>query len=183
MGATEPVSQKLLPLSFDSIIYDGFLVLSEFLLCTLQVVSQNEEESKMEDNREEMMRDLEKGETFTTKSMNNLQRNNQEPPVAAERVQIRPPDDFHMSRMQGLSSTNPLRLVMNNGVRPASPSLSHPPNPPIPRPFRPSPISHPNLNPFRPAPSSNLPQEEHQQEQEQEQTTTRSIPTPQVISS
>ncbi|PHT48520.1 hypothetical protein CQW23_12728 [Capsicum baccatum] len=61
-------------------------------------------------------------------------------------------DNFHMSRMQRLSATNPLRLVMNAGTRVASPSPYHSPAPaPAPAPARHQRRSF--LNPFRHRPS------------------------------
>lgn len=54
--------------------------------------------------------------------------------------------DFHMARMQRLSATNPLRLVMDSAIRVASPS---PPQPPR--------RSHPPPQPPRPSPSPSQP--------------------------
>ncbi|KAL0429217.1 UNVERIFIED_CONTAM: hypothetical protein Sradi_0547700 [Sesamum radiatum] len=61
---------------------------------------------------EEELKDLEKGEM-------NIE--------DQESIQIHPPTEFHMSRMQRLSATNPLRLVINNATRVASPSPAHQP--------------------------------------------------------
>ncbi|CAA2985140.1 protein PNS1-like isoform X1 [Olea europaea var. sylvestris] len=58
-------------------------------------------------------------------------------------VQIHPPIEFHMSRMQRLSATNPLRLVVENSTRVASPSpLQHPPPRPAPS-VSPPPVQQP----------------------------------------
>ncbi|KAL3814787.1 hypothetical protein ACJIZ3_016055 [Penstemon smallii] len=82
-------------------------------------------------NEEEEVEDLEKGE------MNNFQNQESEP------VQTHPPSEFHMSRMQRLSNTNPLNLVMNNATRVAFQSSSQ---------------SQPQSQPPRPSPSPNLQQ-------------------------
>ncbi|KAL2491632.1 Plasma-membrane choline transporter family protein [Abeliophyllum distichum] len=78
---------------------------------------ENEEESVGEEELEEEkgkkeneLKDLEKGE------MN----------IQESAVQNQPPREVHMSRMQRLSNTNPLRLVMNNATRVASPSSQLP---------------------------------------------------------
>ncbi|KAL2514577.1 Plasma-membrane choline transporter family protein [Forsythia ovata] len=78
---------------------------------------ENEEESVGEEEMEEEkgkkedeLKDLEKGE------MN----------IQESAVQNQPPREVHMSRMQRLSNTNPLRLVMNNATRVASPSRQLP---------------------------------------------------------
>ncbi|CAA3010449.1 CTL DDB_G0274487 [Olea europaea subsp. europaea] len=89
-----------------------------------------EETVRVEEEYDEESKDLEKGGT-------NIQ----------EAVQIHHRREFHMSRMQKLSATNPLRLVVENGTRVASPSpLQHPP----PRPFAspPRPLQHPPPRPF-----------------------------------
>lgn len=82
-------------------------------------------------------------------------------------VQTNPPNSFHMSRMQRLSATNPLRLVMDNATRVASPSPARPPPPHRPTPAQPPPPPQP-----RSASSTPPPMEPPQP---------RSTPTPQVI--
>ncbi|KAK2990370.1 hypothetical protein RJ640_027650 [Escallonia rubra] len=67
-------------------------------------------------------------------------------------VQTNPPEEPHMSRMQRLSATNPLRLVINGGTRAATPSPAHP-----------HPHPHPHVRP-PPSPAHSQP---------------RSTPTPQ----
>lgn len=83
-----------------------------FSSCFFQVVLQENVEREA---------DLEMGET-------NIQK---------ESVQTQPPNASHMSRMQRLSATNPLRLVMDNATRVASPSPARPP--PRPSPAQPPP--------------------------------------------
>ncbi|XP_060217398.1 uncharacterized protein LOC132644802 [Lycium barbarum] len=70
-------------------------------------------------------------------------------------------ENFHVSRMQRLSATNPLRVVMNSGTRVASPSPYQAPAPPPHRkhryfrsPFqhRPSPAPAPPPVDYRPSP-------------------------------
>ncbi|KAL0425665.1 UNVERIFIED_CONTAM: hypothetical protein Sradi_1101300 [Sesamum radiatum] len=73
---------------------------------------EEEERRNGKGSDEEELKDLEKGEM-------NIE--------DQESVQIHPPTEFHMSRMQRLSATNPLRLVMNNATRVASPSPVHQP--------------------------------------------------------
>lgn len=121
--------------------FPGFQILMVCLWCYLLmqvVLDRGDEERKEEEEREngkeeEELMDLEKGG-----------RNIGE----GEAVQIHPPNEFHMSRMQRLSATNPLRLVMNNATRVASPSPArttplHPPPPPRPSPSpSPSPLQH-----------------------------------------
>ncbi|KZV19560.1 hypothetical protein F511_13446 [Dorcoceras hygrometricum] len=89
---------------------------------------EGEEEEGKENKREEVM-DLERGEM-------NVHRHQE---LA---VETHPPSGFHMSRMQRLSNTNPLRLVMENATRVAASSPSQqqprPPPPPLQQP-RPSP--------------------------------------------
>lgn len=89
-------------------------------------------------------RDVEKGE------MDSQQRGfqGQPPPAAATGG-----EDFYMSRMQRLSATNPLRLVMNAGTRVASPSPYHAPPPAHHRQHRsfPNPFHH--RHPPAPAPA------------------------------
>ncbi|CAI9764991.1 unnamed protein product [Fraxinus pennsylvanica] len=82
------------------------------------------EETVEEEEYDEESKDLEKG------GMN----------FQEQAVQIHPPTEFHMSRMQRLSATNPLRLVVENSTRVASPPLQHPPP-------RPSPLQHPTPRP------------------------------------
>ncbi|GER45359.1 plasma-membrane choline transporter family protein [Striga asiatica] len=109
----------------------------------MQRGDEGEGERKNEKEDEGELKDLEMGE------MNN----NTNGGAAA---QTYPPNaGFSMSRMQRLSATNPLRLVMNNATRVASPSQA-------PRPPQRSQL------PPRPSPSPNL---HHQQP--------RSVPTPQ----
>lgn len=79
-----------------------------------------EEERRNEMGGEEELKDLEKGEVK----------------IDQESVQIHPPTEFHMSRMQRLSTTNPLRLVINNATRVASPSPSQLPPRPSPSPLQ-----------------------------------------------
>ncbi|KAL6569981.1 hypothetical protein OROMI_014495 [Orobanche minor] len=87
-------------------------------------------ERKNSKENEEELRDLEMGETDHT--------------IKQESVQTHPPNSgFHMSRMQRLSSTNPLRLVINNATRVASPSLAQPQPQP-----RPPPASRPSPSPL-----------------------------------
>ncbi|KAL6493847.1 hypothetical protein OROGR_031756 [Orobanche gracilis] len=83
---------------------------------------------KDSEENEEELKDLEMGATDHT--------------IKQESVQTHPPNSgFHMSRMQRLSSTNPLRLVIDNATRVASPSLARPPPQPASRPS-PSPLHH-----------------------------------------
>ncbi|KAL1564373.1 protein PNS1-like isoform X2 [Salvia divinorum] len=79
-----------------------------------------------------------------------------------ESVQTDPPNTFHMSRMQTLSATNPLRLVIDNATRVASPS----PPPPRPPPQQQQPLGSPSPPPPMETPPP-------------QQTQTRSVPTPQ----
>lgn len=97
---------------------------------------------------EEELKDLEMGEV-------NIQK---------ESVQTHPPNEFHMSRMQRLSATNPLRLVMDNATRVASPTPAQPP-PPRSSAAHPPPRASATPSPPQPPPT----------------TQSRSIPTPQVI--
>ncbi|CAI9764725.1 unnamed protein product [Fraxinus pennsylvanica] len=103
---------------------------------------ENEEESVREEEMEEKgqkedeLKDLEKGEM-------NIQK---------PEVQNQAPEEVHMSRMRRLSNTNPLRLVMNNATRFASPSHqpprpSQPPQPPPPPPPPPPPLQQPRSTP------------------------------------
>ncbi|XP_042006923.1 CTL-like protein DDB_G0274487 isoform X1 [Salvia splendens] len=105
-----------------------------------------EEKSERENGEREA--DLEKGEL-------NIQK---------ESVQTHPPNAFHMSRMQRLSATNPLRLVIDNATRVASPSPARPP----PRPSHPPPRA--SASPPPPPPPVETPPP---------QTQSRSIHTPQ----
>lgn len=85
------------------------------------------EETVEEEEYDEESKDLEKG------GMN----------IQEQAVQIHPPTEFHMSRMQRLSATNPLRLVVENSTRVASPSpLRHPPPRPSPS-VSPPPVQQP----------------------------------------
>ncbi|KAL1535084.1 CTL-like protein isoform X2 [Salvia divinorum] len=102
-------------------------------------------DEKSERENGERGADLEKGEL-------NIQK---------ESVQTHPPNAFHMSRMQRLSATNPLRLVMDNATRVASPSPARPPP-------RPSPSHPPPRASASPPPPVETPPPQ-----------TRSIPTPQ----
>ncbi|XP_057807786.1 protein PNS1 [Salvia miltiorrhiza] len=87
--------------------------------------------------------------------------------VERESVQTHPPNAFHMSRMQRLSATNPLRLVMDNATRVASPSPARPP--PRPSPAQPPPPPRGSSSPPPPPPPMEQPPSPQ----------TRSIPTPQ----
>lgn len=79
-----------------------------------------EKETKIRDEEE---RDVEKGD------MDSQQRGFQgQPPPPPPPAEIGG-ENFHMSRMQRLSATNPLRLVMNAGTRVASPSPYNAPAP------------------------------------------------------
>ncbi|GFP92412.1 ctl-like protein ddb_g0274487 [Phtheirospermum japonicum] len=96
------------------------------------VLHRGEEEEgvggERKNEKEGELKDLEMGE------MNN-NNNNQE-----SSVQTHPPNTgFHMSRMQRLSATNPLRLVINNATRVGSPSPATQPPPSRPSPS-PSPV-------------------------------------------
>ncbi|KAL8061968.1 hypothetical protein ABFX02_02G117100 [Erythranthe guttata] len=121
--------------------------------------NEDEEEDKQEEREngrkkeEEELPDLERGE----RNIN-----------GKESVQTHPPTGFHMSRMQRLSNTNPLRLVMNNATRVASPSPAH--HPPPPRRPTPSPLQQPHQQ-------QPPPQQQQQQPQQQPRSTT---PTPQI---
>ncbi|XP_073125148.1 uncharacterized protein [Henckelia pumila] len=100
------------------------------------VHGQREEESGVgkeeeKENRREEIKDLERGEM-------NIHTHQE------STVETHPPSGFHMSRMQRLSNTNPLRLVMDNATRVAASSPhQHQPRP------SPSPLQQP-----RPSPSS-----------------------------
>lgn len=96
----------------------------------------------------EGLKDLEKGEVNIHK----------------ESVQTYPPKEFHMSRVQRLSATNPLRLVIDNATRVASPSPAQTQPQPHPRSV-PPPLQQ--QQPPSPPPPQSQP---------------RSIPTPQVNS-
>ncbi|KAH6784853.1 Plasma-membrane choline transporter family protein [Perilla frutescens var. hirtella] len=110
----------------------------------------NERVERENGEREAELKDLEMGEV-------NIQK---------ESVQTHPPNEFHMSRMQRLSATNPLRLVMDNATRVASPSPAHPPP-------RSSAAAQPPPPQPRGAPATNSPPPL------QPQTQQRSTPTPQ----
>ncbi|XP_055817913.1 protein PNS1 isoform X2 [Solanum dulcamara] len=90
----------------------------------VEPVAEEENGEKETKIREEEERDVEKGE------MDSQQRGfqNQPPPEAAPAAATGG-ENFHMERMQRLSATNPLRLVMNAGTRVASPSPYHAPPP------------------------------------------------------
>ncbi|KAK4379728.1 hypothetical protein RND71_001590 [Anisodus tanguticus] len=110
-----------------------------------------EEENGEKETKTQEERDVEKGE------MDSQQRgfHSQPPPPGSGS------ENFHMSRMQRLSATNPLRLVMNAGTRVASPSPYHAPAPPPPqhqhRSF-PTPFQHrPSPPPVVPPPAQNHP--------------------------
>lgn len=111
---------------------------------------EGKEEEKWKE--EEEMKDIEKGEV----GGRDFASQNQQQQHQGTR-------EFHMSRMQRLSATNPLRLVVENATRVASPSPAyqthHPPS------ARPSPSPAQSIPPRpSPAPSSQP----------------RSTPTPQV---
>lgn len=96
--------------------------------------SVREEEMEEKGKREDELKDLEKGEMNIHKA----------------EVQNQAPEEVHMSRMQRLSNSNPLRVVMNNATRFASPShqpprSSQPPSQP-PQPS-PPPLQQPRSTP------------------------------------
>lgn len=84
---------------------------------------EEEEREKENEKEDEELKDVEKGEMGFEEHV----------------TQNVPPREFQMSRMQRLSATNPLRLVINGGTRvpSASPSQQphhHPsPSPSVPR--------------------------------------------------
>lgn len=89
-----------------------------------------EEKKKKEDE----LKDVEKGEFVV-----------QEPEINGQK-----PGDFHMARMQRLSATNPLRLVIENANRVASPSPAHSqshPSRPSPAPSQPRSTPTPQVSP------------------------------------
>ncbi|KAL3530341.1 hypothetical protein ACH5RR_009663 [Cinchona calisaya] len=93
-------------------------------------VNVQKEDGEEEKNRkeDEEMKDIEKGEELASQNEHQTR-------------------EFHMSKMQRLSATNPLRLVIENATRVASPSpaRAHQPPPP-PRPS-PAPSSQPRSTP------------------------------------
>ncbi|VFR02317.1 unnamed protein product [Cuscuta campestris] len=99
-----------------------------------------------EERKAERERDVEKGEM----GLGGEDRRRHPPPS-----QLQPPattQDFNVSRMQRLSATNPLRLVMDNAVRVASPSPAQPPRrfhspAPPPPPLSQPPFSSPAVAP------------------------------------
>ncbi|XP_075520269.1 protein PNS1 isoform X1 [Primulina tabacum] len=108
------------------------------------VVHREEEESMAEseenkDKREEV-KDLEKGE------MNIHSRQE-------STVETHPPSGFHMSRMQRLSNTNPLRLVIDNATRVAASSPYQQQPRPSPSPLQQPRTSSSPLQQPRPSPS------------------------------
>ncbi|CAN4110288.1 unnamed protein product [Withania somnifera] len=108
------------------------------------VVEEENGEKETNTRDEEENRDVEKGE------MDSQQRGfqTQRPPPYPQQPPPAYGDNFHLSRMQRLSATNPLRLVMNAGTRVASPSPYKAPPQPPPRHLRRS-----FLNPFHHRPS------------------------------
>ncbi|CAL5380150.1 unnamed protein product [Camellia sinensis] len=104
---------------------------------------EEEEEGENEKKKDDVeVKDLEKGEVGF---------HHHQPHV----TETNPPDQIHISRMQRLSATNPLRLVINSGTRvprvPQVPQvpLSHSQTRPTPSPAQsrstPTPISQPSL--------------------------------------
>lgn len=116
------------------------------------VVEEENGEKETNIRDEEENRDVEKGE------MDSQQRGFQTQPPPTYPQQPPPQtaaaatdsDNLHVSRMQRLSATNPLRLVMNAGTRVASPSPYHTPPAPPPRHQR---RSFPNPFHHRPSPA------------------------------
>ncbi|CAH9091955.1 unnamed protein product [Cuscuta europaea] len=123
-----------------------------------------EHEGEKDAERGDGVRDVEKGEMgFEGKGRSdNHHLPPQHPPPATQ--------DFHMARMQRLSATNPLRLVMDNAVRVASPSpasqqprRSHAqqprssPPPPLSQPPFTTPSPPPPPHPSSPPPPSSQP--------------------------
>ncbi|KAI3445067.1 hypothetical protein Pfo_001732 [Paulownia fortunei] len=102
---------------------------------------EGEKKERKTGKEDEELKDLEKGE------MN----------IGQESVQTHPPSEFHMSRMQRLSATNPLRLVINNATRVASPSPAQPPPRPSPSPAQPPP--RPSPSPLQQPRSTPTPQQ------------------------
>lgn len=100
-------------------------------------------ESQEKENKREEVKDLEKGE------MNHTRQDST--------VEIHPPSGFHMSRMQRLSNTNPLRLVMDNATRVAASSPYHQQPRPSPSPLQ-QPRSSPSPSPLQQSRSTPTPQ-------------------------
>ncbi|KAA8515626.1 hypothetical protein F0562_018763 [Nyssa sinensis] len=91
---------------------------------------EEEEGEEKEDQKEDVEeKDVEKGEVAFQEQV----------------VQNNPPGQIHMSRMQRLSTTNPLRLVINGGTRVATPSPSQPRPSPSPSQPRSTPTPHVSL--------------------------------------
>ncbi|OIT37687.1 PREDICTED: CTL-like protein DDB_G0274487 [Nicotiana attenuata] len=122
-----------------------------------------EENGEKETKIREEERDVEKGEMGSQQRGFQTQR---PPPYQQPPPPATGSDNFNMSRMQRLSATNPLRLVMNAGTRVASPSpppYHHAPPPaahhqhrsfPIPFQHRPSPPAQaPPPSQHRPSPA------------------------------
>ncbi|KAL2478326.1 Plasma-membrane choline transporter family protein [Forsythia ovata] len=165
MGALEPVCHQPSTTTTEFFQYVFLNILS--LVWFVQVVPRKSAEETVGEGEEEEeeSKDLEKG------GMN----------FQEQAVQIKPPREFHMSRMQRLSATNPLRLVVENATRVASPSPFQQ-RQPRPSPFqqrqpRPSPSVSPSplqQHPPHPSPSVSPPPPPPLQ-----QPLPRSTPTPQ----
>lgn len=113
------------------------------------VVHREEEEESMaesqdKENKREEVKDLEKGE------MNHTRQDST--------VETHPPSGFHMSRMQRLSNTNPLRLVMDNATRVAASSPYQQQRRPSPSPLQ-QPRPSPSPSPLQQSRSTPTPQQ------------------------
>ncbi|XP_059651906.1 uncharacterized protein LOC132299370 [Cornus florida] len=105
-------------------------------------------ERKNDDDVEREEEDEEEGDEKENQKEDEEEKDVEKVEVVVEEavIQNNPPRPIHMSRMQRLATTNPLRLVINSATRVASPSPQQPrPSPQQPRPS--PPMSQPRSTP------------------------------------